>query len=223
MYRSVQHSDFCHTEGKFPCDEWNYTCFTSGDICVYRLNKLQLLFPCMFGSHLEHCAEFECNMMVKCLKSYCVPWSYVCDGKWDCPVGYDEYNVETCSATITMTIVTLVLHESVPVRLCLPFVKGIHSFVLSKIATITVSVFQAFVFFSSSFLHYKLVQEVRHSRRDATKSSETSDTPISVQLFLVSLSNFLCWFSSNAVFISVMILPQCPVAMVFGQLLFSCL
>ena len=22
--------------------------------------------------------------------SYCFPWSYVCNGKWDCPGGYDE-------------------------------------------------------------------------------------------------------------------------------------
>ena len=27
---------------------------------------------------------------------YCIPWSYVCDNKWDCPHGYDELN-ETCS------------------------------------------------------------------------------------------------------------------------------
>ena len=29
-------------------------------------------------------------MMFKCPGFYCVPWSYVCDGKWDCPGGSEE-------------------------------------------------------------------------------------------------------------------------------------
>ena len=39
---------------------------------------------------MEDCEHFECNMKFKCPKSYCIPWAYVCDGKWDCPQGFDE-------------------------------------------------------------------------------------------------------------------------------------
>ena len=28
---------------------------------------------------------------------YCIPWNYVCDGKWDCPGGYDEIINSTCN------------------------------------------------------------------------------------------------------------------------------
>ena len=28
--------------------------------------------------------------MFKCLNAYCIPWNYVCNGKWDCPEGDDE-------------------------------------------------------------------------------------------------------------------------------------
>ena len=28
--------------------------------------------------------------MFKCPNFYCTPLSYICDGKWDCPHGYDE-------------------------------------------------------------------------------------------------------------------------------------
>ena len=28
--------------------------------------------------------------MFKCLNNYCISWSYVCDGKWDCQRGEDE-------------------------------------------------------------------------------------------------------------------------------------
>ena len=31
-------------------------------------------------------------MKFKCPDFYCIPWSYVCDGKWDCPRGIDERN-----------------------------------------------------------------------------------------------------------------------------------
>ncbi len=36
------------------------------------------------------CKEFECNMKYKCPQYYCVPFRYVCNGKWDCPHGKDE-------------------------------------------------------------------------------------------------------------------------------------
>ncbi len=35
-------------------------------------------------------------MMFKCPNSYCIPWSYVCDGKWHCAVGADEMKDITC-------------------------------------------------------------------------------------------------------------------------------
>ena len=37
--------------------------------------------------------------MFKCSSSYCIPWSYVCDSKWDCPEGDDEQceGNSTCS------------------------------------------------------------------------------------------------------------------------------
>ena len=35
-------------------------------------------------------------MKFKCPGYYCIPWSYVCDGKWDCPSGYDEWKTTGC-------------------------------------------------------------------------------------------------------------------------------
>ena len=31
-------------------------------------------------------------MMYKCPGYYCIPWNYICDGKWDCPSDLDEQN-----------------------------------------------------------------------------------------------------------------------------------
>ena len=72
------------------CGGNNEIHFTVSDICTYKINESSILIPCINGQHLEICEAFECNMMFKCPKYYCIPWNYVCDGKWDCPEGYDE-------------------------------------------------------------------------------------------------------------------------------------
>ena len=66
------------------------------DICSYKLNEQGHILPCNKGEHLQNCGMFECNMMFKCPDFYCIPWSYICDGKWDCPGGYDESNQHQC-------------------------------------------------------------------------------------------------------------------------------
>ena len=60
------------------------------DICTFRKDTMNKIVPCPFGEHLQNCKDFECNMKYKCPKYYCIPWSYVCDGMWDCPRGSDE-------------------------------------------------------------------------------------------------------------------------------------
>ena len=81
---------------EIPCMEGYLKCFNITDICLYQLNTDHYLIPCRNGGHLENCAKFECNMVFKCLDSYCIPWKYVCDGKWDCPNGDDEQKSYIC-------------------------------------------------------------------------------------------------------------------------------
>ena len=81
---------------EFPCMEGHKKFFNFTDICHYQLNEENHLIPCRNGGHLENCRKFECNVMFKCPDYYCVAWTYVCDGKWDCPYGEDEFNNEVC-------------------------------------------------------------------------------------------------------------------------------
>ena len=45
---------------------------------------------------MQNCKTFQCTTMLKCPNFYCIPWGYVCDGKWDCPKGTDELTGHLC-------------------------------------------------------------------------------------------------------------------------------
>ena len=42
--------------------------------------------------------------MFKCFDSYCIPWSYVSDGKWVCLSGDDEHNNPVCNNKIVVCL-----------------------------------------------------------------------------------------------------------------------
>ena len=84
-------------ENQISCGGINQNNFTVSNVCTFKINESKALIPCAQGEHLETCEEFECNMMFKCPNHYCIPWNYVCDGKWDCPQGYDEITTSTCN------------------------------------------------------------------------------------------------------------------------------
>ncbi len=86
----------CTIRHQIPCREGHPRCYNLSSICNYTLNLYNQLFPCRNGGHLASCEEFECNKMFKCQDSYCIPWQYTCDGKWDCSDGIDESHNFIC-------------------------------------------------------------------------------------------------------------------------------
>ncbi len=86
----------CDKKFQIQCAADNPTCFNVSKICSFVLDVCGGLQPCEKGEHLQHCKDFECNLMFKCPFYYCVPWTYVCDGKLDCPSGSDESSEYEC-------------------------------------------------------------------------------------------------------------------------------
>ena len=80
----------CTDKWQIPCREGHPKCYNISDICQYKFNEYKHLTPCRTGEHLQNCRNFKCNMKFKCPGYYCIPWSYTCNGQWDCPHGYDE-------------------------------------------------------------------------------------------------------------------------------------
>ena len=87
----------CQNPEQLPCKIGHSKCYNISEICSYKLNEYDNLIPCRTGGHIEKCKDFQCNIMFKCPEYYCIPWSYVCDGKWDCPLGTDELTSKICS------------------------------------------------------------------------------------------------------------------------------
>ena len=93
IYRNVALYS-CPSTNFIPCRRGHSQCFTIADTCIYRLNKINNLIPCRTGEHIQQCEHFDCNLKFKCPSYYCIPHAYTCDGKWDCPHGYDELLLE---------------------------------------------------------------------------------------------------------------------------------
>ena len=90
LFKSKGKNFNCSEPNMLPCKVNHPRCYHIFEICTYKLNNMNILVPCRTGEHLQYCKEFQCNMMFKCQNSYCIPWGYVCNKRWDCPNGEDE-------------------------------------------------------------------------------------------------------------------------------------
>ncbi len=86
----------CVEKYQVPCREGHTRCYNVSEICKYNLNEFGHLVPCRTGEHLGNCSMLECGVMFKCQNSYCIPWQYLCDGRWDCSEGLDESVLHFC-------------------------------------------------------------------------------------------------------------------------------
>ena len=89
-------------------------CYYKYQACQYIVDRISgFLSICFNGKHLENCQAVQCQKSIKCPNSYCIPYSYVCDGKWDCWNGADERNC----ATRTCTTLYKCSHSSICISL----------------------------------------------------------------------------------------------------------
>ena len=99
VFKLKQHFK-CLDKGELLCGEAYDNCYSLTSICIYQLTSNNSLIPCPNGRHLKHCKTFSCDILFKCLDNYCIAWSYVCDGKWDCPSGDDELDSSVCNGKL---------------------------------------------------------------------------------------------------------------------------
>ena len=88
----------CAEQNMHECYPGHSRCYTKHQKCIYNLTSdTQMLMYCRNGQHLQDCETKSCLWMFKCPDSYCIPYRYMCDGKWDCWHGEDEINCRNYS------------------------------------------------------------------------------------------------------------------------------
>ncbi len=103
----------CPQQDMLECYPGHTRCFTRIEKCIYNLTKeTQFLMYCRNGQHLQDCENASCSSTFKCPMSYCIPYRYLCNGRWDCWNGDDELLCQnyTCAGMIKCRNARMCLH-----------------------------------------------------------------------------------------------------------------
>ena len=84
----------CEDPSMIQCYPGFNRCYYLHQLCNHIVDFYGNSIICRNGAHLNNCTNFICNRKHKCPQSHCIPYNYVCNGRWDCPRGEDE---KTCN------------------------------------------------------------------------------------------------------------------------------
>ncbi len=114
--------------------------------------------------------------------------------------------------TFSVTVTTDALSTS----LCLPFIDPTNQILMIEVITWFVAVMQCLTSTSILLMHLLLVRATIDSQRDIriSKSGEASKVVLVVQLCIITMSNILCWFPANGIYIAAMFLSSYPTELV---------
>ena len=120
--------------------------------------------------------------------------------------------------TLALTLNVKSRERILPFSLCLPFIDPTGSIYVMKVITWSVGIIQFMASFGIIIIHILLVYKYLQSQKIMQKLNSDkkyfTSTQIIVQLFIISLSNILCWIPANCVYILAMFLPRYPTSLV---------
>ncbi len=116
---------------------------------------------------------------------------------------------------IILTVLTVALDKALPTALCLLSVDPTDSSVLTKIVVWLISIAQSLLVVATMSTHIGLVYNLLESQKKIQSSkTKESNTTIYVQLVSMTISNVLCCFTANSVFLSAMFLETFSTEMI---------
>ena len=104
------------------------------------------------------------------------------------------------------------INEKLPTTLCFPFVDPTNSILIVRIITITIATYQLGAVMCVSTDYGRLVNHLRKNRDQQTlrKSKTNSHMGLTLQLIMVTGSNFLCWIPTNIIYLSSLFMSRYP-------------
>ena len=108
------------------------------------------------------------------------------------------------------------LAEKSPSKLCLPFYDPSGSYLSVKIFVGISAFTQTATSIITIILHILLVHEIKKSQTNMgpAKSTDSSNTPLIIQLCIVSFSNTICWLPMNIIYTVALNLERYPLDMI---------
>ena len=118
--------------------------------------------------------------------------------------------------TLLFTFYFKLTYLNLPFSLCLPFIDPSKSVGMIKIITWSVVTTQTTSSVVIMSTHLLLVKKLKESRKRIRKSKLESDSeiPLIIQLIAITTSNILCWFPTNAIYVTAMFLSTYPIDLI---------
>ncbi len=103
-----------------------------------------------------------------------------------------------------------------PTGLCLPFVDPTEGVLVIKVITWLTVTSQTISSVIIVFLHAFLVFQLSKTQKSVqkAKSSQDSNVVLLCQLVLITVSNILCWFPTNTIYVTALFLTRYPINLV---------
>ncbi len=122
--------------------------------------------------------------------------------------------IPTAIIITTTSLAIYLLQESIPTSLCLYFVDPANFAWSTKVLTGLVTFVQFSATAGICVIHNLLVQGAKKSKKLSKSKPTTWLTSLLVQLYLISLSNILCWIPTNIIYIVSLTMSQYPTELI---------
>ena len=119
-----------------------------------------------------------------------------------------------------ITVTVKLGSNSLPFYLCFPFIDPTNSIKSIKIITWVAVVTQFVTSVIILLMNMLLIHQLFQSPKDIGHSKSNLKASMVIQLILLTVFNFICWFPMNGIYISAMFLPSYPTKMIIWSVLF---
>ena len=115
--------------------------------------------------------------------------------------------------SVVTTIMVQIVHESVPLQLCSPFIDPSNKLVLFSIISWFISIIQLSAVVVIIVIYCLLLKHLRDSQQEIKESlsKKKSSVGLIVQIIVITGSNILCWIPSSIIYLASVFFTSYPI------------